>query len=193
MVTVERVGVKNRYETAAAIAKKIPSTKVVVAYGKLFADALAVAPYASRNQMPILLTDPKKLPTPTKNAIKGKKSTIVVGGKGAASDTVISKLPAPKRYGEATRYDTAKIIVQQFPLGEEIEYVATGKSFPDALAGSSLAAKNNAPLLLVDPKYIPSQTMSVMTGFTKYGVWGGLSAVSEKTVNELNGKVAPIK
>ncbi|MEW4309171.1 cell wall-binding repeat-containing protein [Rossellomorea marisflavi] len=192
-VTVERVGGKNRYETAAAIAKKIPSTKVVVANGKSFADALAVAPYASKNQMPILLTDPKKLPTPTKNAIKGKKSTIVVGGKGAVSDTVMSKLPAPKRYGGATRYDTAKIIVQQLPLGKEIGYVATGKSFPDALAGSSLAAKNNAPLLLVDPKYIPSQTKSVMTGFTKYGVWGGPSAVSEKTVNELNGKVTPIK
>ncbi|WP_370296747.1 cell wall-binding repeat-containing protein [Rossellomorea marisflavi] len=192
-VTVERVGGKNRYETAAAIAKKIPSTKVVVANGKSFADALAVAPYASKNQMPILLTDPKYLPAPTKNAIKGKQSTIVVGGNGAVSDTVMSKLPAPKRYGGATRYDTAKIIVQQLPLGKGIGYVATGKSFPDALAGSSLAAKNNAPLLLVDPKYIPSQTKSVMTGFTKYGVWGGPSAVSEKTVNDLDAKVTPIK
>ncbi len=77
-VTVERISGANRYETAAKIAEKIDSDQAIVSFGGNFADALAIAPYAARNGIPILLTATDKLPTQTKEALR--KKTIIVGG-----------------------------------------------------------------------------------------------------------------
>lgn len=192
-ISVKRIGGDDRYETAAFIAKEIPSTKAVVANGKKFPDALSVAPYASRNSIPILLTDGSSLPDATKNALASKASSIVVGGEGAVSELVESQLPNPVRYGGADRYETAKLIINHLPLGKNAAYVATGNNFPDALAGSALAAKHNVPILLVSDQSIPTPTQSLLREYSRFIVWGGPGAVADKVVDALDNSLIQIQ
>jgi putative cell wall-binding protein len=192
-IAVKRIGGDNRYETAAYVAKEIPSTKAVVANGKNFPDALAVAPYASKNSIPILLTEKDSLPDATKKALTGKANTIIVGATGAVSESIENQLPSPVRYGGINRYETAKLIVENLALGKNTGYVATGKNFPDALSGSVLAAKNNSPILLVSDNSIPSPTKSLLMGYSHYMVWGGQGAITENVVKELDTNLIQIQ
>lgn len=94
---VIRIGGRDRYDTAAQIALNINqilgpnrSTKVVLANGNGFADALAVSSWAAYNHVPILLTDAKQLPNATANALPslGYPTVIAVGGTGVISESV---------------------------------------------------------------------------------------------------------
>ncbi|PFG04558.1 cell wall-binding repeat-containing protein [Bacillus sp. es.034] len=192
-ISVKRIGGKDRYETAAFIAKEIPSTKAVVANGKKFPDALSVAPYASKNSIPILLTDESFLPDVTKKALASKASSIVVGGAGAVSELVESQLPNPVRYGGKDRYETAKLIINHLPVGKNAAYVATGKNFPDALAGAALAAKHNVPILLVSDQSIPTPTQSLLRDYSRFILWGGPGAVADKVVDALDNSLVQIQ
>jgi uncharacterized YkwD family protein len=184
---VERIGGKSRYDTAALIAKQLSSKKAVVASGANFPDALAVAPYAARNGIPILLTKRASLPNETKTALQGKTSTILVGGTGVIAEGVMNDIPNAVRYSGSDRFGTAHQIITKLALGKEKAYVATGSQFADALAGSVLAAKNNAPIILTNATYVPGsvhQTLS-QEQFTSLTLFGGESAINEATRAEL--------
>ena len=175
---VERIGGKNRYDTAALIAEKIPGNRAVVSSGQNFPDVLSISPYAAKNGIPILLTRTGTLPVETKSAVSGKTSTIVTGGTGAISDAVMAQLPGAKRYGGTSRYDTGKLINQNFPMGKQKAFIATGTNFPDALAGSVLAAKKDAPILLTAANSVPSPTRSLLPVYPAYSIFGSKGAVT---------------
>lgn len=185
-LTVERIGGLNRFETAAQIAERLPSEQVVLAQGMNFPDALAVSPYAAQNGLPILLTRTDRVPAETLKASAGKKKTIIVGSTGAVSDLVMSKFPNPVRYGGETRYETAKAITTNLVMGQEEAYAATGTNFPDALAGSVLAANKNAPILLVREKSIPTPTKDLLNTYSAFTIFGSPGAVSEDVKKELD-------
>jgi putative cell wall-binding protein len=150
---VRRIGGKTRFETAELIAKELGSTsgKAIVATGFNFPDALAVAPFAARNGIPILLTDANYIPDITMQALKGKSTIYAIGGKGALNPAVVDKLPGTvKQIAGETRYHTAAEIIKAFDLGDQQALVATGDNYADALTGAVLAAKKNASLLLVE-------------------------------------------
>ncbi|MGM0899158.1 MAG: S8 family serine peptidase [Bacillota bacterium] len=175
---VRRIGGKTRYETAAMIAEELPSQKAVVSNGQNFPDVLSVSPYAAKNGIPILLTRAGTLPAETKTALAGKSSTIVTGGTGAVSNTVMGQLPAAKRYGGATRYDTGKLINEGLQVGKQQAFIATGANFPDALAGSVLAAKMDAPILLTAAKSVPAPTKSLLPAYPAFTIFGSKGAVT---------------
>ncbi|MFP3357248.1 S8 family serine peptidase [Planococcus citreus] len=176
--SVERIGGKTRYETAALIAKKITSDRAVVSNGQNFPDVLSVSPYAAKNGIPILLTRTGTLPAETKAALAGKDSTIVTGGTSAVSNAVMAQLPGAKRYGGTSRYDTGKLINQGLPMGKQKAFIATGTNFPDALAGSVLAAKKDAPILLTAANSIPSPTKSLLPSYPAYSIFGSKGAIT---------------
>ncbi|PZX00926.1 putative cell wall-binding protein, partial [Psychrobacillus insolitus] len=184
-LSVERIGGENRFETAALIAKKLPSSKVVISNGFNFPDVLSVSAYASKNGIPILLTRTDKLPEETKQGLVGKTSSIIVGSTGVVSNQVQGELPSPKRYGGLDRYSTASEVVKNLEMGTEIAYVAIGTNFPDALAGSVLAAKNNANILLVKANTIPDATKIHLKNFEDFAIFGGSGVVSDKIKQEL--------
>lgn len=184
-IQVERIGGENRFHTAALIAKRLPSEKAVVAYGYDFPDVLSVSPYVAKNGIPILLSQINTMPAETLNALSGKKQTIVVGSTGVISDSVKNKLPGAVRYGGKTRYDTAKEINLKLPMGTQKAFVTTGKNFPDALAGSVLAAKNDAPILLVTDTLIPAPTMDLISKYESISILGSVGAVGESVQQEL--------
>ncbi len=95
-----RIAGKDRYETAAKVAeaysvvfdKKVST--VVLVDGTKYPDALASGTVATQNNGVVLLTQPNKLNSHTKNYIKTNniKNVIVVGGKNSVSNKVIDEL-----------------------------------------------------------------------------------------------------
>lgn len=185
---VDRIAGQNRYDTAAQIANHLNSTDMIVVNGSNFPDALAVVPYAAKTGKPILLTKPEALPMETAQALKGKNRTTIIGGTSAVSNVVASKLPNPNRISGKDRYETAHQVIMKLPMPNPTVYVATGKQFADALAGSLLAAKQEASILLTDPTHVPSIVRETITtkGYTNIIAFGGESAISTYTANELS-------
>lgn len=178
---VERIAGKNRYDTAAKIAKRMGGNpeKAIVAYGQNFPDALAVASYAAMNGYPILLTDKEKIPNETGQALDNIKETILVGGTQVISNSVMKNLPDPRRISGKNRFDTAVQLIEALDLETEKVYVTTGWGFTDALTGSVLAAREGAPLLLVSPDKMPEEVKALKEerDLTNFTILGGMKAV----------------
>ncbi|UOQ45694.1 cell wall-binding repeat-containing protein [Halobacillus salinarum] len=189
-LSVERVSGTNRFKTASSIAARLDGQpkKAVIADGDNYPDALAAASYAAEKGYPILLTQGEKLPNATKRALSNIEETIVVGGPGAVSNEVMAELPSPTRYSGTNRYETAAEIAKLLVGQSKDAYVATGENFADALTGSVLAAKNGAPMLLVQPEEIPESMKQVIEnmGYRDYHILGGPNAVSEDVKDKLD-------
>ncbi|WP_417898866.1 cell wall-binding repeat-containing protein [Bacillus haimaensis] len=188
-IEVERIAGTTRFETAKLIANKMGKSfsTVVVTNGYGFPDALAIAPYAARNGIPILLTEKSYIPGPTKTLLTNASNTIVVGGTSVVSNHLLKLMPKAVRVSGSTRYETAYKIGTEFNFSSNTGLVVNGHDFPDALTGSVLAAKLNAPLLLVNPSYLPVETQNLVDakGFNQLSVLGGTAAVKNDSVLKL--------
>ncbi|MEN6430533.1 MAG: cell wall-binding repeat-containing protein [Coriobacteriales bacterium] len=87
------------------------------------------------------------------------------------------------------RYTTAiALSASTFPAGgSETVVLATGASFPDALAASGLAGCYEGPLLLTKPDAVPSGVLAELDrlGASRVVIIGGTSAVSSGVANAL--------
>ncbi len=101
---ITRLGGVNRQATAVAVAREFHPTasRMVIARGDDFADALTAGPYAAAMGAPVLLTaDPTTLGTDTLDAVlstevaAGTSRTLtIVGGPAAVSSTVAARVGA---------------------------------------------------------------------------------------------------
>lgn len=200
--TIERLAGADRYATAAAISRATFPTGVAVAYvatGLDFPDSLAAGPAAARNRAPILLTKPDGLPTATRDELVRLQpaSIVILGGPGAVRDAVASELApltrAVRRVAGADRYATAAAIsAATFPAGVPIAYIATGRSFPDALSAGAAAARLGGPLLLVAPDAIPGVVRTELTRLrpARIVVTGGTAVVNAAVMQALDAYTA---
>jgi len=191
---IKRISGKNRYETSVNIAKQMKtSTQAVVATGSTFADALSIAPVAGSQKMPILLTKPNGLPAEVKAhfAAKAYSKTFIIGGKGAVSDSTAKEVKNPVRLSGASRYETNSAVINHFKgsFGGEYMYLSTGANYPDALAGSVLASKSKAPLVLTAPNGPNAATVKTVQEQLKYvtGIYilGGEGALPTQSIQQL--------
>ncbi len=85
----ERLGAKNRYETAVVINRKLPktTTQVWLASGADFPDALSASVPAGTNRSPIYLSRPTCTTQPVAQAVKSRLygTRFIAGGTGALS------------------------------------------------------------------------------------------------------------
>ncbi len=191
--SANRVSGADRYATAAAIADAgwpsalPPGSTLLLATGQNFPDAVAGAAAAGHLGVPILLTPSGSLSSSAKSEISRLKPAHValLGGTTALSTGVATSVGAlgvnVERWQGVDRYATAAAISQAtYPSGATNVYLATGTAFPDALAGSALAAVAGGPLLLTDPKSLPTATAAEITRLhpSAIVVLGGASAVS---------------
>jgi len=188
-----RVAGADRYETAAALSRSAFSPGVPVAYvatGANYPDALAGGPAAAQAGGPMLLTSPNALPAATATELaRVQPATIVVlGGTSAVSASVASRLASYATTGRvlrlsgADRYETAaQVSASTFAPGVPVAYVATGATFPDALAGGVAAGRQAGPVLLVAQSSLPSTTGQELGRLkpSRIVVLGGTSAVSD--------------
>lgn len=194
-----RISGADRYATSAAISRSgYPNgaSRVFIATGEGFADALSAGAAAARLRAPLLLTQRGALPTTVRDELSRLQPAeiVVVGGPPAVSESVqrlLAEIAPVRRIGGADRYETSAAIAQAyFPAGATSNaFIATGRNFPDALAAGPVATLSGAPVLLVDgsARIAPAATLDVMRrlGVTKVTVLGGTPAVSEALAESL--------
>lgn len=192
----------DRYGTAAAIDDESfpagPTTRVFVADGAAFPDALAGAAAAAKLHAPLVLTAPDSLPAATVSELNRLKPAhiTILGGLGSVSAAVATQLgtyvahPATDvdRVAGTDRYGTAQAIAAAyFGTSVPVVYIADGLNFPDALAGAAAAGHVGAPILLVDPNSLPDATAAALTALAPHAikVLGGTSSVSAAVVTAI--------
>lgn len=163
----ERIGGENRYATSVLLADKLSSEALIIANGDNFPDALSAASYAGIQQIPIVLTS-KTLPLSVVEYLERTqpKYIIVIGGEEAVPTEALSQynLSIETRLGGQDRYETnAKVVAYMKDAVESDDlFLASGINFPDAVAGTVLASKYKAPLLLTEKEDIPPAVYSLM-------------------------------
>lgn len=187
----------DQYGTAAAIAGVATpiSSQAFLVNGERFADALSISSYAAAQGIPVLLTRSDSLPTETVAALTqlGVSQVTLIGGKAVLKDTLeeqLGKLPQPvrvsSRYAGYDQYETNTAVLNQLGFEPSLVYVATGESFPDALAGAAFAAKVKAPILLLPRTQLGASTTAYLnqkrasgSAFTIFGGWGVINYKTE--------------
>jgi N-acetylmuramoyl-L-alanine amidase len=163
----ERIGGANRYETSILLARKISSDSLILANGDDFPDALSAAAYAGMQQIPIVLTS-RILPSAVSTYYQDTRPRhlIVIGGESVvpSQELTKNKLTVETRLGGRDRYETnAKVIsFMEDSCKSNDLFLASGITFPDAVAGTVLASKMDAPLLLTEKEDIPSAVYSLL-------------------------------
>lgn len=174
---IVRTAGKDRYETSYMIANSLEDitvSTVVISSGEQYPDALSISSFAANKGWPILLSPHDSLPQEMKNYLQKKKpiKVFIAGGSGAISDNVKSDISSllpqvsVERLTGQSRFDTNVIIAETFAPKPSTIYLATGFGFSDALAGSTLAAKNGNPIIFIDPS-VPTLPKSVASYFGK--------------------------
>ncbi len=188
---VERIAGKDRFETAAKIAFKVAPAginKATIVNGLDFPDALSVASHAAKEGLPILLTQKNVMPKVTKDAINrlGVTETILVGGPAVISKKVENSLPWTTRLDGKDRYETNVSVANYFGVKSKYAYIATGKTYADALTGAVLSAKNDSAVILVHDR-VPEVVTRYITNqqIKKLTIYGGENAVNNKVATEL--------
>ncbi|WP_234982563.1 cell wall-binding repeat-containing protein [Ornithinibacillus halophilus] len=200
---VERISGTNRYETASIIGNQVSDItddmdEVFVTTGdENSSDALAIAPYAGENNIPILLTKKNKLNQHVIDFIQENNisKVTIIGGTNAVSDAVLGELDSLvdsiERISGSTRYTTATEIVERYYDLNKISriFFAQGMQIVDALSGSPLATKLNSPILLTKNNTIPAEMKKWLRDnvATKPNLYllGGTSAVSNNVASQL--------
>lgn len=158
-LTVERINGKDRYETALKVATKLGDvSEVAVVNGATgIADAVSIAPVAANNKMPILFSSPSEGTKVVDQYIKDEKvaKSYVIGGVGAISEAVASKLPKAERLGGNNRNETNAIVIEKFYKDEQLNNLFIAKDgmkkqddLVDALTVGVVAAKENSPVVI---------------------------------------------
>ena len=198
---IVRLAGKTRFGTAAAIASKssgIPK-EIFFVYGFNFADALSVSPVAARKKAPIIyLPTNGGVDAETMAYLKTVKGHItdayVIGGSGVISDSMLTKaaqavgLKTAQRVWGENRYETCTAVNTTFKSafsGNGI-CVATGMTFPDALAGGVFAADSLSPMFLADGTLSADQKKFLAAFKTRnMYILGGKGAVPDKLGEEI--------
>ncbi len=186
--TCTRLGGKNRYETSLLIANEIESDEVFLTSGYHFQKSLLISPYASKEQIPIVLSPQNNMPTSVVNYLQDKLVTIL------EPDDSISFDVANNFYSKRIAFsgDIEKDIInisKKYSVNPGAVVLADRNKFPDSLAGYIAAYNNNAPFILVDSKQISKELLVHIeeTGVNKILILGGKGAISEKIVNQIKG------
>lgn len=202
---VNRLGGKDRFETNALIVKQLnvaKGTPVIIASGRDFPDALGISSLAASKGWPILLSDPSNLTQSVQDFLTSDQPTdvYVVGGQGVLHNGLLDQIKALspnsqiQRLGGSDRFETLAQILNKFYPNPTQIYVANAFDFADALSGSTLAAAQNSPILLVNPRSedLPKSIEAYLEILKnnnvqpQVNVLGGEGAVPGRLVDKIN-------
>ena len=189
-----RRGGTDRYDASRNISRAAfegigPSSEVMIATGRTFADALAASGAAGKVGAPVILVDGTRatLPPATLALLRDLGTSVVsiAGGPASVSTGIENQFRAEgysvRRFGGADRYAVAAgINAAYFGTGAATAFFATGITFPDALSGAALAGRLGAPLYVTAPACLPEsvRTGSAALGITSRVILGGTASVT---------------
>lgn len=157
-----------------------------------YADSLVSGPLAAQLNAPILLTPTKSMNNKTLNQLvkRGFKRVIIVGGLASVSENVALTIRkagfSVERIGGADRYATATAVADRL-LAERgstntAVFLATGQDYPDALAASAAAIKQNGVVLLTTNRGGQADTKTWMNS-AKSGMVHAIGGPAVKTID----------
>ena len=208
---VIRLAGPGRVETAVSVADWIlrerPQPRILVARAGPdsavpWADALAGGAYGAWAGVPVLLTDSGQLPLRVEEFLRrhAVRESIVLGGPAAISDAVAARLPGARRVYGADRAGTAAAVAEQLwgrSAGRDGDRVVVANGYTAGawtlpLTAAPLAARSDAPLLLVTRDTVPPSTLAHLDrlayGATRTaGGWllGGEDRVGQAAMDEV--------
>jgi putative cell wall-binding protein len=207
-LTPYRLAGSDRYETAALFAGS-ESTRpdaILLASGEQFADALAAGPIIGEtqrlgaDQFRLVLTPHDHLAPAAQRLLKDDPTAfvVIVGGESAISSQVQTELgyqyreriAGPDRYATAAKLADylaqARDMTQQ-PAIDRV-FLASGQSFPDALAAVNLVSRTGGAILLTESAGLPPAThdwlASHKADIARITAVGGPSAVSDRQLQQ---------
>ena len=199
---ISRLSGENRYATAVMVAQWAFDPGVPVVYlasGANFADALSGGVAGALAEGPVLLTTPRSLSKETSDHLAEFKPRriVLLGGTNAISERVaeqaaefapVTRLAGPDRYGTSAAVSEATFRTASTVL------LADGRTYPDALSGTPLAARLRAPVLLVDEDSVPTEICAEIRrlGPTRVIALGGAAAVTDATLSQGTACAAPL-
>jgi putative cell wall-binding protein len=193
---VDRVAGSDRYATAAAMSAATFPGGVPVAYvgnGVNFPDAMAGSAAGAALGGPVLLSEATALPAAVATELARLRPAriVVLGGPSMVSEAVEDQLAsfAPTtRASGLNRYETAIHLSRDgyAPDSPPTVFIASGLSFPDALAAGAAAGVAGGPLILVGT----SLSQQVATEVARLNpsrvvILGGTGAVPAAVVSQL--------
>ena len=176
---VVRYGGADRYETALTVAHDglgDPST-ILLATGEDFPDGLSAGPAAAHVHGAVLLTTGAVLDPLSAAYVREHPSDHVfaIGGPAASAE------PSATPIVGADRFDTATMVAHQFFTAPTVAGLATGRTFPDALAAAAEMGTLGGPLLLTDPDVASQPTIDYLRAtpsIASLKLYGGPDAIS---------------
>lgn len=192
--SIQRVGGATRYDVSTALATvefgAVGATELFIATGGVFADALSAAPAAAAAGAPMILVDSTettlRADIATLMTTLGVQKVSIAGGPASVSSALESSLVALLGRDNVVRYTgndrfAVSLSVNQtaFPTATRV-FVASGFTFPDALAGAAIAGPQRAPLFVLPTDCMPRGVAQYIidSGATAMTVLGGPASIT---------------
>ena len=203
---VNLVAGEDRFTTAVEVSKQLvgenETANAVVLVGEdAIVDGLAAAPLAKKVGAPILLTKANQLPEATEKEMLrvlgnnlSNKTVYLVGGEARISkelEAKIAKLGVKvERLAGDTRFETSLKIAEKVTSGATVDtaFVVGGNGEADAMSISAYAAKEEAPIVVVDKNEVSEEAMELLEG-KNIEIIGGTGVVSEEVEAQLKEMV----
>ncbi|KUO58681.1 MAG: hypothetical protein APF84_09430 [Gracilibacter sp. BRH_c7a] len=196
---VDRLGGKDRYNTAVEISKAGWQTAdtAIIASGnnQNLVDALTSAPLAKAKSAPILYTGTDNLNEQTKLEIKrlGIKDVYITSGSGVISEQAIIEIEemgiTVHRLGGTDRYETAVNVAKELMKSQGFSdvVIANGYANVDALSVAPIAAAQGMPILLTDGNQVPKVIRDFFNQnkLSRSLVIGGTGVISDSVKSSL--------
>ena len=193
--SVDKIYGKNIHETSAAVAKKRGySSAVIVNMDYSVADGLSAAALAGKTNGVILTVSRNSIPSGTMESLNGVKNVYIIGLEEAVSKSVEDKIKSKgiktKRIGGKDRYETSLNVAEEVKemSGNNLSEVmyANGKiGEADVVTASSVAYKNNTPILLTNGKTIIPKMKQLSNRAGRRYLIGGTAVISSSIASEI--------
>jgi hypothetical protein len=193
-LTVVRHAGADRYATAVDVAQAVEAAdgevhQVLLATGTNFPDGLSAGAAAAASHAVLLLTNGATLPVATASYLLQHPDWPVtaVGGQAAVAAPTAAKVVGVDRYATALA-----VRVAFFPADVGTAGLASGATFPDALAGGVHAARLGGPLLLTPGSSLAPGVEEQLGHHVieRVDVYGGPPVISSAVVDQLRRDVA---
>ncbi|MGZ3588520.1 MAG: cell wall-binding repeat-containing protein [Candidatus Limnocylindrales bacterium] len=202
LAPVSRLAGADRYGTALAISQAAFSggaRTVYLASGRDYGGALVAGPAAALAQGPVLLADGPALRGDIAAELARLHPRRIIAVGDAFDDAFLALLrpyaSTVSRIGGSDHVGLALAVSRAtFVNGAPVAYLATGSTFPDALAGGAQAARQHGPVLLTDGSTtLPASVLTELRRLhpSKIMVLGSSAAVAD-SVAAAAATVAPV-
>lgn len=201
----------DRFDTAVEISKEAfidkdattagEKAEAVVLVGEnAIVDGLASAPLAKQEKAPVLLTQKDKIPAQTlsemKRVIKDGQDVYLIGGEATISNAVKDQLVKEFnaniiRVSGEDRFSTSTAIADKLTTNKSKAYVVGANGLADAMSIASVAAKDEAPILVTPADGLGADAKATLREYKSANsslavdVIGGNSNVSTKVLKDM--------